>query len=323
MVEYKYDAWGNHEIEIESATYESLATKNPFRYRGYYYDEDTGLYSIGLRYYDPEVGRWISADDLSVLEVTKEYPNGLNLYVYCFNDPINATDSTGAMPDWLAWLLTGITLVGLATLTVLTFGAAAPITGVAALMVVGATAGAFIGTGISIVSQGIRNGWNNISATQVFRDCLGGAVAGAISAIPTGGGIIGYLGAFGLGGLASVAGGAISGTVTDWKSALLAFGIGGAASVFAKGVGDLVLNGRAKSIFNQGRKAKSLAVQQLQGSPFNMGAAALKGNMRNAFKNTSLATIKILVNNASPWLRLGIYSALTSAFLSSLPYAII
>ncbi len=233
------------------------------------------------------------------------------------------TDGSGHSPEWLGWLLTGIALAGLTALTIATLGAAAPITGLAATMIVGATAGAYIGVGVSVVSQGVHNGWDSIDSMQVFRDCLGGAAAGAISAIPTGGGVLGYLGAFGLGGTASVVGGVISGSVTSLETLLLAFAIGGAASVIAKGVSDLILRGKANSIFNQGRKAKSLAVQQLQGSPFNMGSAALKGSMRNAFKDTSLATIKVLINNANPWFRLGIYSSLTSASLSSFPYIFI
>lgn len=122
------------------------------------------------------------------------------------------------------------------------------------------------------------------------------------------------------GGLASVVGGTISGTVTDWKSAAIAFGIGGFASVIAKGLSDVFLAKKAGKIFNQGRKAKSLAIQKLQTSPFNMGVAAAKGSMRNAFKDISLSAIKIIINNAYSVLRLGIASSLMSAGLSALPF---
>ncbi len=66
---------------------------NPFRYRGYYYDAETGLYYLKTRYYDPEVGRFISQDDVSYLD--PEHINGLNLYAYCGNNPVMFTDSTG------------------------------------------------------------------------------------------------------------------------------------------------------------------------------------------------------------------------------------
>ena len=53
IAEYRYDAWGNCEYDLASG----IATANPFRYRGYYYDEETGLYFLQTRYYDPEVGQ--------------------------------------------------------------------------------------------------------------------------------------------------------------------------------------------------------------------------------------------------------------------------
>ena len=60
---------------------------NPFRYKGYYYDEETKLYHLTSRYYDPEVGRFITPDDVDYLDPTNI--NGLNLYTYCGNDPVN------------------------------------------------------------------------------------------------------------------------------------------------------------------------------------------------------------------------------------------
>ena len=57
---------------------------NPFRYRGYYYDEDTGLYYLNARYYSPVWRRFISPDDTAYLD--PESVNGLNLYAYCNKD---------------------------------------------------------------------------------------------------------------------------------------------------------------------------------------------------------------------------------------------
>ena len=68
VVEYKYDAWGNHKVvdangnEITSSTH--IGNLNPFRYRGYYYDVETGLYFLKSRYYDPEVGRFLNMDSI-------------------------------------------------------------------------------------------------------------------------------------------------------------------------------------------------------------------------------------------------------------------
>lgn len=92
--EYKYDAWGN----ILSQGGSNILTINPFRYRGYYYDEETGLYYLNSRYYDPETGRFISPDDVGVLDETFTQLNGLNLYAYCYNNPVGYTDIFGHIP---------------------------------------------------------------------------------------------------------------------------------------------------------------------------------------------------------------------------------
>jgi len=84
---YKYDEWGNIITEIEGI-------KNPFKYSGEIYDEETGLYYLRSRYYDPQVGRFISEDSY---EGTIINPLSLNLYTYCYNDPISYIDPSGHM----------------------------------------------------------------------------------------------------------------------------------------------------------------------------------------------------------------------------------
>ena len=97
IARYIYDAFGNHiivdknGIEITDAT--SVAHINPFRYRGYYYDEETGLYYCNSRYYNPEWRRWISPDDVSNIEI--DSIDGINLYAYCKNNPIKYADPNG------------------------------------------------------------------------------------------------------------------------------------------------------------------------------------------------------------------------------------
>ena len=98
VVKYVYDAWGNHEVIILDGTAEDAKTThignlNPYRYRGYYYDVETGLYYLKTRYYDPEVGRFITVDDISYLD--PETINGLNLYAYCGNNPVMNVDPSG------------------------------------------------------------------------------------------------------------------------------------------------------------------------------------------------------------------------------------
>ena len=94
---YVYDAWGNHKIfganGVEIVDNEHIARLNPIRYRGYYYDEVTSLYYLNTRYYDADVGRFISPDSVDYLN--PESINGLNLYAYCGNNPVNRFDPTG------------------------------------------------------------------------------------------------------------------------------------------------------------------------------------------------------------------------------------
>ena len=93
MVEYKYDAWGKV-LSITGSKAGTVGQINPFRYRGYLYDNETGLYYLKSRYYNPEWGRFISAD--VVLGKTGELL-GHNLYCYCGNNPIKNHDPAGAL----------------------------------------------------------------------------------------------------------------------------------------------------------------------------------------------------------------------------------
>ena len=97
VVKYNYDAWGRHNITDANGEpimdADHIAYLNPFRYRGYYYDTETRLYYLQTRYYDPEVGRFISQDDIDYAE--PEVINGINLYAYCGNNPVMNVDPTG------------------------------------------------------------------------------------------------------------------------------------------------------------------------------------------------------------------------------------
>ena len=91
VVEYTYDAWGKL-ISTTGTLATSLGADNPFRYRGYYYDTETGLYYLMTRYYDPEVCRFISAD---VYMTTGQGVLGGNMFAYCLNNPILYSDTLG------------------------------------------------------------------------------------------------------------------------------------------------------------------------------------------------------------------------------------
>ena len=87
VVKYTYDAWGKV-LSTTGSLASTLGTIQPFRYRGYVYDVETGLYYLRSRYYNPEWGRFINAD-AQVIE---------NMYTYCKNTPILFVDNNGYEP---------------------------------------------------------------------------------------------------------------------------------------------------------------------------------------------------------------------------------
>ncbi|MFP4287143.1 MAG: RHS repeat-associated core domain-containing protein [Candidatus Izemoplasmataceae bacterium] len=88
VAKYTYDAWGN--ITTQTG---SIADINPYRYRGYRWDEETGYYYLNSRYYNPQIGRFINLDALSFLDTSGHL--GSNGYTYTFNNPIRYDDSAG------------------------------------------------------------------------------------------------------------------------------------------------------------------------------------------------------------------------------------
>ena len=99
VASYIYDAWGN--CTTKTLVSNNFSSYNPIRYRGYYYDRETGLYYLNARYYNPDWRRFISPDNTSYLD--PDTPNGLNLYAYCNNDPVNYSDPSGniLIPAWI------------------------------------------------------------------------------------------------------------------------------------------------------------------------------------------------------------------------------
>lgn len=97
VANYNYDAWGNvisvtdaNGTAITDSTH--IANVNPLRYRGYYYDSETGMYYLQSRYYDPITRRFINADSLFV---TGKSLQGHNMFAYCLNNPIMYSDYSG------------------------------------------------------------------------------------------------------------------------------------------------------------------------------------------------------------------------------------
>lgn len=94
VVSYTYDTWGKL-ISIDGTLKDTLGVKNPYRYRGYRYDTETGLYYLQSRYYNPEWGRFINADAVAgnIGELL-----GHNIFIYTKNNPVNMSDTNGFRP---------------------------------------------------------------------------------------------------------------------------------------------------------------------------------------------------------------------------------
>jgi RHS repeat-associated protein len=106
VVNYRYDSWGRM-LDITGSMAETLGKDNPYRYKGYCYDEETGMYYLKSRYYAPEICRFISADDISAMLDSPMSLWDKNLYVYCDNDPVNKKDDDGEIANFVAMGLLG------------------------------------------------------------------------------------------------------------------------------------------------------------------------------------------------------------------------
>ena len=172
LAKYAYDAWGNHKVlnanGSENTSPDFIGNVNPFRYRGYYYDVETKLYYLINRYYDPEVGRFISPDHIGYMAEQMEQLNGCNLYAYCLNNPVMGVDPEGTF----FWMFV--------------------------------IAGAVIGAAIGGATAGVKAAESGASIGEIIVSTILGAVAGgAIGA--AGGAMIGAA-APALGGIAATGG---------------------------------------------------------------------------------------------------------------------
>lgn len=161
VVEYTYDAWGKL-LSTTGSMAATLGVRNPYRYRGYRFDAETGLYYLQSRYYDPQVGRFINAD--SVVAGVGGDIHGYNLYAYCFNNPVNMSDPSGHWPKWLSGALNVISgSLQMAAGTAL--GATVGWTGVGAVV-----AGFLVINGASTAAQGVGQIVNSVTKSNVMRE---------------------------------------------------------------------------------------------------------------------------------------------------------
>ena len=142
VVRYQYNSWGKV-TSTQDTSGVSLATLNPFRYRKYVYDPETGLYCLGSRYYDPEVGRFVNADDTDVIFAKPQELYNKNLYAYCDNNPVIREDIQGYFP-------------------------------------IPCIVGAVVGAAVSGFSYVLTSG-GEIDGVELAKSCLVGAVSGALA----------------------------------------------------------------------------------------------------------------------------------------------
>ena len=142
VVRYQYNSWGKV-TSSEDTSGVSLATLNPFCYRKYVYDPETGLYCLGSRYYDPEVGRFVNADDPGTIFAKPQELYNKNLYAYCDNNPIIREDVQGYFP-------------------------------------IPCIVGAVVGAAVSGFSYVLTSG-GEIDGVELAKSCLIGAVSGALA----------------------------------------------------------------------------------------------------------------------------------------------
>ena len=198
VANYTYDAWGKllsvtnaNGAAITSSTH--IANVNPIRYRGYFYDTETKLYYCNSRYYDPQIRRFINADDEAVLTADLSSMTQHNLFAYCLNNPVNMDDDGGQWPNWVKKAVAAVAVVAVtaaaAAITVATAGAGAPIAcamtgaavGAATGMVSGAVSGAVTGAITHRLTTGSWKGAGQAALDGAADGALSGAVTGAIT----------------------------------------------------------------------------------------------------------------------------------------------
>lgn len=104
VVKYKYDAYGNR-ISITDTSGCDLGNINPFRYKGYYYDDDVEMYYCKSGFYVPSWHRWLNSDSINYLE--PKNITSLNLFTYCNNNHVMYLDENGKFPGLITAMLIG------------------------------------------------------------------------------------------------------------------------------------------------------------------------------------------------------------------------
>jgi len=158
VVKYAYDAYGNCTVTTGAAT--NIGGYNHITYRGYYYEQNLGMYWLQTRFYDANTGRFISPDPTEYLDT--DTIHGVNLYAYCNDCPTMFADPSGHFPALLAFVL------------------------------IGAAVGAVSYVASEAVSAAISGEWN-WSWGQFIGSTLGGALGGLATGLGAGPFLSGFI----------------------------------------------------------------------------------------------------------------------------------
>lgn len=269
VAEYTYNAWGK--VLHKTGFFASI---NPILYRGYYYDNTTGLYYVGNRYYDSQLSRFICPDDTGVLKSNRILYDK-NLYSYCDNNPVSRKDEDGE--SWIAACTIGACM-------------------------------ALIGQYISDVCDNIVSGATGIDVfvpTSSKKEYLAAAVGGFIAAIPG----LNAVGTAFVGAVGNIASDGINGTLSSPKDWVISAGKGASANmagyIASKGMGYLEI----KKIEKMPRTIKKKAINNLYKGTQSM----INVNKRKFISSSTAAKLSILEKNHWV-LRSGIYSSTVSTF---------
>ena len=185
VVKYTYDIWGKL-VSTTGTLADTLGVINPLRYRGYYYDTETGLYYLQSRYYSPDLMRFISQDDAK-LSNRQGQPLGSNLYTYCLNNPVMNVDPTGKLPIWAKITIGIVGIAASVALTIATGGAALPALIATLKFVAGSVAISMAIEGLigylTGGTAGLKEGLINGAADGFMWGGIGAAVSAAAKAI--------------------------------------------------------------------------------------------------------------------------------------------
>lgn len=231
-------AWKADYLAFGRARVSLARVRQPWRLPGQYHDEETGLHYAVARYYDPELGRFLSMDPLRVAGT------GLNYYTYCDGDPVNRVDPTGEISLTLGTVLTA--------------------------MAVGAVVGAAIGAGIELYRQ--RNqeqtDWGQVGRSALIGGCLG-AIGGAVGAVAEAA-LLGTLGVLGAGAAAGALGAAAEYCVEaagkgewNWDEFGTSVAAGAAVGAVTAGIGGIIAARAARRAAQEAAEAAREAEARL------------------------------------------------------------